>query len=66
MLMIVLLVLFFGVLALIVVRRRAIGRLSSLATLLAALIALIWMQNQGFLPGGQVSAPPGAATVPGR
>lgn len=66
MLMFVLLVMFFGVLALIVVRRRAIGRLSSLATLLAALIAMIWMQNQGLLPGGQPPAAPDAAAVPSR
>ena len=66
MLMAVLLVLLFGVSVLIVVRRRAIGRLSSLATLLAALIAMIWMQNHGLLPGSQPPAAPDAAMVPGR
>lgn len=66
MLMAVLVFLLLGVSVLIVVRRRAIGRLSSLATLLAALIAMIWMQNHGLLPGSQPPAAPDAPVALGR
>lgn len=66
MLMIVLLVSFFGVIAAMVVRRRNIGRLSSFATLLAAIMAMLWMQDRGLLPDVGRPIGPGspAATAP--
>lgn len=41
------------VLGLIVVRRRNLTFLLSLASLLAGMLTLIWLQNQGLLPGTQ-------------
>jgi hypothetical protein len=41
------------VLGLIVVRQRNLGFLMSLGSLLAGVLLLIWMQNQGLLPGTQ-------------
>ncbi len=41
------------VLALIFLRRRNLGFLMSLGSLLAALLMMIWMQNMGLLPGSQ-------------
>lgn len=41
------------VLGLIVVRQRNLGFLMSLGSLLAGLLLLIWLQNQGLLPGTQ-------------
>lgn len=38
-------------LGLIAVRRRHIGRLTSFATLVAAIILMIWLQDAGLLPG---------------
>lgn len=39
------------VLALIFVRQRNLGFLMSLGSLLAGMLLLIWLQNQGLLPG---------------
>lgn len=41
------------VLGLMVVRQRNLSFLMSLGSLLAGLLMLIWMQNQGLLPGTQ-------------
>lgn len=64
MVMIVLALLFFGTLVAIVLRRRNIGRLSSFATLLAAIMLMIWMQDHGFLPDLARPAPTRPAPAP--
>jgi uncharacterized membrane protein YqjE len=46
-------------------RRRWIGRLSSLATLIAAAIAVIWMAQMGLLPGTTGPLENERAAVPG-
>ncbi|MGU3361783.1 hypothetical protein ACLBWX_15735 [Methylobacterium sp. M6A4_1b] len=53
MLLLVLFLLLFATLVLMVVRRRHIGRLTSFATLLAVAMLMIWMQDNGLLPGSQ-------------
>jgi preprotein translocase subunit SecD len=53
----VLLVALLVVLVLMVVRRRHLGRLASLATLLAAMLGLIVMQDSGLLPTKPVPSP---------
>ncbi|KQP51691.1 hypothetical protein ASG40_06235 [Methylobacterium sp. Leaf399] len=42
-----------AVLVLMLVRRRDIGRLTSLATLIAGVMALLWLIDSGLLPGSQ-------------
>jgi hypothetical protein len=51
MLLLVLFLLFLATLVLMVVQRRHIGRLTSFATLLATVMLMIWMQDNGLLPG---------------
>lgn len=51
MLTILLLVALGGVLVLLVVRRRHLTVLTSIACLLGAIIMLIWMQDTGLWPG---------------
>jgi hypothetical protein len=51
MLLVLLSLVLLATLALIVVRRRYIGRLTSFATLIAAIMLMIWMQDAGLLPG---------------
>lgn len=41
----------FVVLVVMAVRRRGLGWLGSLASLLAAALMLIWLQDMGLLPG---------------
>ncbi|KQP75204.1 hypothetical protein ASG51_10525 [Methylobacterium sp. Leaf465] len=53
MLLLLLSLLLLATVVLMVVRRRHIGRLTSFATLLAAVMLMIWMQNTGLLPGSQ-------------
>jgi hypothetical protein len=53
MLLLVLSLLLLATFVLMIVRRRDIGRLTSFATLLAAVMLMIWMQNNGLLPGSQ-------------
>jgi preprotein translocase subunit SecD len=61
MLTLVLLVALLLVLVVMVVTRRHLGRLASLATLLAAMLGLIVMQDSGLLPSRPV---PSAAIRP--
>ncbi|MGW5960917.1 hypothetical protein [Methylorubrum thiocyanatum] len=42
-----------AVIVLIVVRRRHLTLLMSLGSLIAALLAMLWLQNLGLLPGTQ-------------
>lgn len=42
-----------AVIVLIVVRRRQLTLLMSLASLIAALLAMLWLQDLGLLPGTQ-------------
>jgi len=57
MLTLVLLVALLIVFVVMVVTRRHLGRLASLATLLAAMLGLIVMQDSGLLPTRPVPAP---------
>lgn len=66
MLMTFLVLLFLGTLVLIVVRRRQVGRLTSFATLIAAIIVMIWMQDTGLLPGSPRPVDPVSRTVPAQ
>ncbi|MDP4021083.1 hypothetical protein Q8W71_00470 [Methylobacterium sp. NEAU 140] len=61
MLMLALLIALVVTIILMFVRRQWIGRLTSLATLLAGLLTALWLNQAGLLPGPQ-GAPPPAAT----
>ncbi|WP_264048179.1 hypothetical protein [Methylobacterium flocculans] len=53
MLLFALAVTLLATLGLIAVRRRHVGRLTSFATLVAAIMLMIWLQDSGLLPGMQ-------------
>lgn len=53
MLMTVLLLAFLGILVVMLVTRRHIGRLGSLATLIAAAALALWLIDSGLVPGSK-------------
>lgn len=64
MLILLLLLALLAVLVLMIVRRRYVGRLASLATLIAAAIATLWLADSGLLPGTKGPLAPASTVLP--
>lgn len=65
MLMLALLFALLVVLTVMIVTRRWIGRLGSLATLIAGALMALWLGQSGLLPGSTGALTPDRPSVPG-